>query len=105
MSKSFELERTVIGEGRDELHADEEGVAEVEAAIEGAGCVVSVGSDTITDLGKTASKRQGDLPYVAVQSAGSVDGYADDLSVLLKGGAKRTTRHGAEPLAPDTDKV
>lgn len=90
LGESFELGRAVIGEDRDELHSDEEGVAEVEAAIEGAGCVVSVGSGTITDICKLASKRQGDIPYVAVQSASSVDGYADDFTVLLKGGAKRT---------------
>jgi glycerol-1-phosphate dehydrogenase [NAD(P)+] len=90
LGESFELERALIGAGRDELHADEEAVAEVEEAIAGAGCVVSVGSGTITDLCKMASKNRGSLPFVAVQSAGSVNGFSDDFSVLLKGGAKRT---------------
>lgn len=85
LSESFELERAVIGADRDDLHADEEAVAEVEEAIDGAGCVVSVGSGTITDLCKMASKNRGSLPFVAVQSAGSVNGFSDDFSVLLKG--------------------
>src|SRR5215212_8657087 len=90
LGESFELESTVIGADRDELHADEEAVAEVEEAIDGAGCVVSVGSGTITDLCKMATKNRGSLPLVAVQSAGSVNGFSDDFTVLLKGGAKRT---------------
>lgn len=90
LGESFELERVMIGADKDELHADEEAVAEVEEAIDGAGCVVSVGSGTITDLCKLASKNRGDVPFVAVQSAGSVNGFSDDFSVLLKGGAKRT---------------
>jgi glycerol-1-phosphate dehydrogenase [NAD(P)+] len=90
LSESFEFEHAVIGADRKELHADEEAVAEVEEAIDGAGCVVSVGSGTITDLCKMASRNRDDVPFVAVQSAGSVNGFSDDFSVLLKGGAKRT---------------
>ena len=90
LGESFELEHAVIGANKDELHADEEAVAEVEEAIDGAGCVISVGSGTITDLCKMASKNRGSLPFVAVQSAGSVNGFSDDFTVLLKGGAKRT---------------
>jgi glycerol-1-phosphate dehydrogenase [NAD(P)+] len=90
LSESFELERAVIGTDRNELHADEEAVAEVEEAIDGADYVVSVGSGTITDLCKKATDRRGSLPLVAVQSAGSVNGFSNDFTVLLKGGAKRT---------------
>jgi len=102
LSESFELERAVIGTDRDELHADEEAVAEVEEAIDGAGCVVSVGSGTITDLCKMATKNRGSLPFVAVQSAGSVNGFSNDFTVLLKGGAKRTVpSRGADALLID----
>src|SRR5918998_4039856 len=90
LGENFELERAVIGADRDELHADEEAVAEVEEAIDGADCVVSVGSGTITDLCKKATDRRGSLPFVVVQSAGSVNGFSNDFTVLLKGGAKRT---------------
>lgn len=90
LSESFELERVVMGADGEELHAEEASVAEAEEAIAGAGCVVSVGSGTITDICKLATERSGSIPFVAVQSAGSVDGFADDFTVLLKGGAKRT---------------
>jgi glycerol-1-phosphate dehydrogenase [NAD(P)+] len=90
LGERFELERAVIGVDRDELRADEEAALEVEKAIEGMDCVVSVGSGTITDLCKIATERAGSIPFVAVQSAGSVNGFSDDFTVLLKGGAKRT---------------
>ena len=102
LSESFELERAVIGTDRNELHADEEAVAEVEEAIEGADCVVSVGSGTITDLCKKATERRGSPPFVVVQSAGSVNGFSNDFTVLLKGGAKRTVpSRGADALLID----
>jgi glycerol-1-phosphate dehydrogenase [NAD(P)+] len=90
LSESFELERSVIGAQRDELHADDEALAEVEEAVDGADCVVSVGSGTITDLCKEAKRHRGDPPLVAVQTAASVNAFSDDMSVLLRSGAKRT---------------
>jgi glycerol-1-phosphate dehydrogenase [NAD(P)+] len=72
------------------VHADEPTVAAVVAAAAGAGCVVTVGSGTITDIGKAAAPRA--APLVAVQTATSVNGYADPFSVLLLHGVKRTTR-------------
>lgn len=90
LDESFELERSVVGARRAELHADEEALAEVEEAVEGADCVVVVGSGTITDLCKEATRRRGSPPLVAVQTAASVNAFSDDMSVLLKGGTKRT---------------
>ena len=52
--------------------------------------VVSVGSGTLVDIGKVVAHRVG-LPHVVVQSAASVNGFADDQSVLLVDGVKRTT--------------
>jgi glycerol-1-phosphate dehydrogenase [NAD(P)+] len=75
----------VVLEG--DVHADEETVA---AAVEGcadADWVVTVGSGTLSDIGKVAA---GERPHVIVQSAASVNGFADDQSVLLKSGVKRT---------------
>ena len=66
--------------------------ATVESTVAGAGSpalVVSLGSGTITDLGKVVSARTG-APLVAVQTAASVNGFSDLLSVLVIGGAKRT---------------
>lgn len=90
LDESFELERSVVGARRAELHADEEALAEVEEAVEGADCVVVVGSGTITDLCKEATRRRGSPPLVVVQTAASVNAFSDDMSVLLKGGTKRT---------------
>jgi glycerol-1-phosphate dehydrogenase [NAD(P)+] len=71
------------------VHADATTVAAASAAGAGAGCVVTVGSGTITDIGKAAVPAG--TPLVAVQTATSVNGYADPLSVLLRDGVKRTT--------------
>src|SRR5262249_41583069 len=64
-------------------------VAAAAAAAAGAGCVITVGSGTITDIGKAAAS--GGAPLVTVQTATSVNGYADPFSVLLRHGVKRTT--------------
>src|SRR5260370_24349426 len=77
----------VLGPGF--VHADEATVGAAAAAAAGAGCVVTVGSGTITDIGKAAAP--GAAPLVAVQTATSVNGYADPFSVLLRQGVKRTT--------------
>jgi len=59
------------------------------AQMSGSGCVVAVGAGTISDLGKLLGARA-DVPVVVVQSAASVNGFSDSLSVLVQGGVKRT---------------
>ncbi len=74
-----------------EVHADE---VTVEAAVAGcheADVVVTIGSGTLCDIGKVAA---GNRPHIVVQSAASVNGFADDQSVLLINGVKRTTHSG-----------
>jgi glycerol-1-phosphate dehydrogenase [NAD(P)+] len=73
----------------DPVHADEPTVAAATAATAGAGCVITIGSGTVTDIGKAAAP--GGAPLIAVQTATSVNGYADPFSVLLRRGVKRTT--------------
>jgi glycerol-1-phosphate dehydrogenase [NAD(P)+] len=74
------------------VHADEHTVAETvrRVAEVGPGSLVTVGSGTMADLGKVAAQHL-DLVHVVVQTAASVNGFADDQSVLLRNGAKRTT--------------
>jgi glycerol-1-phosphate dehydrogenase [NAD(P)+] len=72
-------------------HADEATLEAATAGASGAGVLVSVGSGTLTDIAKAVSARLGGVPHVAVQTAASVNGYADDQSVLLRHGVKRTT--------------
>ena len=81
--------QVVRGHGA-QLHAEEETIAEALAAIDGAGCVVVVGSGTMTDIGKEATRRAGNIPLVLVQTAVSVNAFSDDMAVLLIDGVKRT---------------
>jgi glycerol-1-phosphate dehydrogenase [NAD(P)+] len=89
----FAVRWVVIGSSArpagNDVHADEPTVAAAAAAAAGAGCVITVGSGTISDIGKAAAS--GGTPLVAVQTATSVNGYADPFSVLLRRGVKRTT--------------
>jgi glycerol-1-phosphate dehydrogenase [NAD(P)+] len=78
-----------IGPDRGELHADAVAIAEVVRAAVGAGCVVAVGSGTICDIAKEASRTLA-APYVVVQTAISVNAFSDDMAVLLINGVKRT---------------
>jgi glycerol-1-phosphate dehydrogenase [NAD(P)+] len=86
----FQVRVEVLGRDRPELHADEAASAEADRAIEGAACVVTVGSGTVTDLGKDSSHRAGGIPFVVVQTAVSVNAFSDDMAVLLRNGVKRT---------------
>lgn len=88
LAERFEVRRAVLGEGRAQLHADEEALSEARGTLSGADCVVVVGSGTITDVCKEATA--GGPPLVVVQTAASVNAFSDDVSVLLKSGTKRT---------------
>lgn len=85
-----EVRLAVLGADRPELHADDDALAAADIAIAGAGCVVSVGSGTITDIAKDATHRAGDTPLVAIQTAVSVNAFSDDMAVLVRNGVKRT---------------
>ena len=84
----FAVRWVTVGPGNGVVHADEPTLGAAVGAAAGAACVVTVGSGTITDIGKE-SARDG-RPLVAVQTATSVNGYADPFSVLLYRGVKRT---------------
>jgi glycerol-1-phosphate dehydrogenase [NAD(P)+] len=86
----FDMHVAVIRAHTMELHADEDALAQADAAIADAGCVVAVGSGTITDVAKDASHRAGGIPFVVVQTAVSVNAFSDDMAVLLRDGVKRT---------------
>ncbi len=81
---------TLLGPPDGGAHADEATVAASVHGVEGASAVITVGSGTLADLGKIAAERGGGLPHVIVQTAASVNGFADDQSVLLVDGVKRT---------------
>ncbi|HUQ79072.1 MAG TPA: iron-containing alcohol dehydrogenase [Patescibacteria group bacterium] len=84
-----EVRVVTVGVAGAEVHADPAAVEDVTARVAGAGCVVAVGSGTVCDIAKEAS-RAADAPYVVVQSANSVNAFSDDMAVLLLNGVKRT---------------
>ena len=89
LAGEFEVKEVVLGhDGR--LHADDDALATATTAVEGYDCVVAIGSGTISDIGKVATDRQGGIPLVIVQTAASVDGFTDNVSVVLRNGVKRT---------------
>ncbi len=91
LAERFSVRPVVLDDGHPELHASEAVIDQAGAAVSGADAVVSIGSGTITDIGKVASAAIGGVPFVVVQTAASVDGFTDDVSVLLRNGVKRTT--------------
>ena len=92
----------VLGPAGGTVHADEQTVTAARAAAARARCVLTVGSGTISDIGKAAAPAG--VPLVAVQTATSVNGYADPFSVLLRAGVKRTTpTRWPDVLIADTD--
>lgn len=92
-----------VGTPGHNAHADEETLAKATRDCEGAACLVAVGSGTAADIGKVVAAAHG-VGYVVVQTANSVNGFADDRSVLLVNGVKRTTQTTwADALVVDTD--
>ena len=91
-----------LGPADGSVHADERTVATARRAAADAGCVIAAGSGTICDIAKAAAPDG--VPLVVVQTATSVNGYADPFSVLLKSGVKRTTpTRWPDALIADTD--
>lgn len=89
LRQRFTVERLTLGHGG-HLLADDEALDAATAAVQGFDGVVSVGGGTITDIGKVATDRAGGIPLVVVQTAASVDGFTDNVSVVLVSGVKRT---------------
>ena len=89
LAARFEVKLLVLGTD-EHLLANDEALDLATAAVRFADCVVTIGSGTITDIGKVATHRNSEIPLVVVQTAASVDGFTDNVSVILKSGVKRT---------------
>lgn len=87
----LDVKRVIVGDTHAETHADPDTIAAASAFAADAGVLITVGSGTVADVGKAVSAHLGGRPHVIVQTAGSVNGFADDQSVLLRDGVKRTT--------------
>jgi glycerol-1-phosphate dehydrogenase [NAD(P)+] len=94
LAARFDVTRTVLDDGHAELHVVDTILDEAARAAAGKAAVVAVGGGTISDIAKVAVQRAGEgaVPpvLVSVQTAASVDGFTDDVSVVLRGGVKRT---------------
>lgn len=92
------VRRAVLRGHHPTLHVDDDALDAAARAVAGAAAVVAVGGGTVTDIAKIAAARtagartaaEGGVPLVVVQTAASVDGYTDNVSVVLRNGAKRT---------------
>jgi glycerol-1-phosphate dehydrogenase [NAD(P)+] len=88
--KSHSVKTVVLDGGHATLHADDPTLDAAAAAVKGADLIITIGSGTMTDVGKMASMRNGGIPQIVVQTAASVDGFTDNVSVILRNGVKRT---------------
>ena len=93
LAERFAVTRTVLDDGSPELHVVDPVLREASLAAADVDAVVAVGGGTISDIAKLAAVPDDGRPapvLVAVQTAASVDGYTDDVSVVLRDGVKRT---------------
>ncbi|SDN94320.1 iron-containing alcohol dehydrogenase [Geodermatophilus sp. DSM 45219] len=90
LEQRFDVRTEVLTDEHPVLHADEAALDTASRAAQGVDAIVSVGGGTVTDIGKVASVNAGGVPHAAVQTAASVDGFTDDVSVVLRAGVKRT---------------
>ena len=86
----FPVRVACLDDGHERLHAGETVLAMAAAEAKGSSAIVTIGSGTMTDVGKIAAARNGGLVHVVVQTAASVDGFTDNVSVILRNGVKRT---------------
>ena len=90
LADRFQVSRVVLSDGHPELHVTD---AVAQTAIEAttdAHVVVALGGGTISDIAKLAVAARPGLRLVTVMTAASVDGYTDNVSVVLREGVKRT---------------
>ena len=103
LAKKFIIEIIELDDGHPELHASEDVIAVSAKKAAGVDGIVSIGGGTITDIGKMTSVALGGIPHIVIQTAASVDGFTDNVSVILINGVKRTVpSRWPEALIADT---
>lgn len=103
LAEKFIVSVIELNDGHSELHASEDVIAISATQATGFAGLVSIGGGTITDIGKMTSLALGGIPHIAIQTAASVDGYTDNVSVILINGVKRTVpSRWPEALIADT---
>lgn len=84
------VQHVTLDDGHVTLHASDTVLDRATDAVKDADLVITIGSGTMTDIGKVATNRNCNIPHVVVQTAASVDGFTDNVSVILRNGVKRT---------------
>ncbi|PFG44889.1 glycerol-1-phosphate dehydrogenase [NAD(P)+] [Georgenia soli] len=90
LGEVYDVRDVILSDGHAVLHVTEDVLEQATQAIRGVQAVVAVGGGTISDIGKLAAARAGVPAVVIVQTAASVDGFTDNVSVVLRDGVKRT---------------
>jgi glycerol-1-phosphate dehydrogenase [NAD(P)+] len=90
LSSDHDVQHIVLDDGHPTLHADDTVLDRATEAVKDCDLVVTIGSGTMTDIGKVATHRNKNIPHIVVQTAASVDGFTDNVSVILRNGVKRT---------------
>ncbi len=90
LKDNHKVRMEILDDGHPTLHADDTILDMATIAVKDADLVVTIGSGTMTDVGKVATHRNNNIPHVVVQTAASVDGFTDNVSVILRNGVKRT---------------
>jgi glycerol-1-phosphate dehydrogenase [NAD(P)+] len=109
LKEKFDVEWLVLSEGDENIHTTLDNSQKIQNKLSQAGCVLAVGSGTVTDLCKHATYYHNEndpLPLVVFQTALSVNAFSDGVSVMLLNGVKRTI-HSRYPtvLAIDLDVI
>ena len=89
--------KKVVFSGKEILVPNEDAIASVTEALDGADLIVGIGSGVIQDLCKYVSHFH-NVPYLVVATAPSMDGYASNGAAMITGGMKVTYPAGL-PLA------
>jgi len=90
VSEFYIVQYVELDDGHSELHASEDVISECAQRCAEVDGIITIGGGTITDIGKMTSVALDGIPHVAIQTAASVDGYTDNVSVILINGVKRT---------------
>ena len=106
LEKQFKVSVIELEDGHPELHASEEVIKIASVRAVGCDAIVSIGGGTITDIAKMTSVALDGVPHVAIQTAASVDGFSDNVSVIQINGVKRTVpSRWPEALIADTNLI
>jgi len=90
VTEDYTVNFVELDDGHSELHASEEVITECVKQCAGVDGIISIGGGTITDIGKMTSVALNGIPHIVVQTAASVDGFTDNVSVIMINGVKRT---------------